>query len=822
MPQAALATLLGHLRHLSVPRLVEGRGDAQLLDEFLRQHDAGAFASLLRRHGPMVLGICRRVLRHAQDAEDAFQATFLVLVRRGASVRRRDSLAGWLYGVALRTARRAKLDAARRRTRDERAARWQEERPSDDVDWRDLRAVLDEEIAALPEKYRAPLVLCHLQGHTHVEAARRLRLPPGSLSKRLARARGLLRGRLLRRGIALSAAALLTVLAGQAGAAVSPLLARAATGNALLALAGSATAAVRAAALADGVSRAMFAGRVGRWAIGLAVAGLLIGGGMLAGLRLAAAPPPGAAPAQAAPAAPPANDPPRAAVVPRRDRKALGAIKRHLLLRGGGNDKSEAAVAAGLLWIVKQQAADGHWPLDAPRGQKNDVAGTAFGLLPLLGAGHTHTDDGDPFAKNVRRGLDFLLAGQKNDGDLGGGAYPHALASQALFQAYALTGDPKLAAPARSALDYIVKGQNTAGGWGYTPGSPRGDLSVTSYQLAALHDARAAGLDVPQTALDAAARFVQSCRAGDGYAYQPSGPLQPTPTMTAAGLLSLADAGGETNTDEFRRRLGNLIEIAPASAINVYTAHLAADVLRRHGRRAWPKWNATLRDGLVARQEADGGWPTKGEPFAETGGRLMISSLTLLTLEVYYREELALAAASRPLKANELEGAWSDLSIADPIKSRRAVWALARSPKLALPLLKEALALAPAPAVDDKRIARLIADLDDDSFEVREGASAALAKLGGAAGPALRRALERTPSAEVRRRLEALVAELDKTSVTPQHRRALRAVEVLEEIGTPEAEKLLARLAEESPDAELAAAAKAALKRMAMPTAIRP
>jgi RNA polymerase sigma factor (sigma-70 family) len=812
MPDATLGTLLGRLRRLAAARPGEGRSDGQLLDDFLRARDESAFAALLRRHGPMVLGVCRRVLRHAHDADDAFQATFLVLVRRGDSVRRQQSLAGWLYGVALRTARRARLDAARRRRREGRAAGRPAGAAADDADWRDLRAVLDEEIAALPQKYREPLVLCHLEGHTHLQAARRLGVPAGSLSKRLARARGLLRGRLLRRGVALSAAALLAVLAGQGTAAVPPALGRAAAGTALLALAGGATAAGRVAALADGVTRALFLGRVKAGLIGLAVLGLVIGAGVLAGRPVPSAPPPGGAPAQPAPAQPaPADRKPP----PRRDRKALDAIKQRLLLRAGGNAKSEAAIAAGLLWIAKQQAADGRWPLDALGGQKNDVAGTAFGLLPLLGAGHTHKDADGPFAKNVQAGLDFLIAGQQKDGDLGGGAYAHALASRALFQAYALTGDPKLAAPARLALDYVVRGQNEAGGWGYTPGSPRGDLSVTAYQVAALRDARAAGLDVPQPALDAAARFVQSCRAGGGYAYLPGVGAAPTLTMTAAGLHALGGAGGDTTTDEFRGGLRKLAADAPGPAGSVYAAHWAADVLRRHGGDDWPKWNAAVRDRLVARQEADGGWPAKGQEYADAGGRLMISSLTLLTLEVYYREDLALAAASRPLGPNELEAAWSDLAAADAVRARRGLWALAGSPERALPFLKEALAPAPAPAADDKQTTRLIAALDDDSFEARERASAELAKLGGAVEPALRRALERPPSAEARRRLEALLAKLEGARFTPEHRRALRAIEVLEEIGTPEAEKVLSRLAKESPVAYLAAAAKAALARLA-------
>jgi RNA polymerase sigma factor (sigma-70 family) len=822
MADATLRTVLCHLRRLGAARPGDHLSDRQLLDAFLRRRDESAFAALLARHGPMVLGVCRRVLRHEQDADDAFQATFLVLVRRGASVRGPDSLGSWLYGVALRTARHARLDAARRRRREERAAASPLCESPDDVDWRDLRAVLDEEIAGLPESYREPLVLCHLEGQTNAQAARRLRVPLGSLSKRLARARGLLRGRLLRRGLTLSAAALLTVLGGQSGAAVPPALARATTGTALLALAGGAAPAA-VAALADGIGHALLPGPVKGWLLGLAVVGVLLGGGYFAGW-FAPAPSSGGDSAWAAPVVPVQKEPPRdeppesaekkppRAEPPARDRKDLDAIKQRLLSRGGGNAKSEAAVAAGLLWLVKQQTKDGHWALEDAGGQKNDIAGTAFGLLPLLGAGHTHHADKGPFTDSVRRGLDFLVARQKKDGDFGGGMYAQALASRALFQAYVLTGDPKLAAPAGSALDFIVQAQHDAGGWRYTPRSA-GDLSVTAWQVAALHDARAAGLDVPQKALDAAARFVATCRAPGGYTYLPAAGTA-TQTMTAAGLFAASDLGARTEEDHFREGVGAVAKGDPPAA-NSYQLHWAAEVLARHGGADWKGWNAKMRDGLVERQKADGSFSAEGDLFGPGGGRVMVTSLSLLALEVYYRDELLFAANPARLRTDkEVEAAWSDLAGADPIKARRSVWALARSPREALSVLDKSLTPPAPPAADAKKLARLIADLDDDRFDVRESATKELEKLGKAAEPALRGALKGQPSAEARRRLEALLSGLEGRRYTPEHRRLLRAVEVLEQIGTAEAQRVLERVAKEWPEDDLARAAEAALRRL--------
>jgi RNA polymerase sigma-70 factor (ECF subfamily) len=170
--------------------------DRQLLERFVRRRDEEAFALLVRRHGPLVLGVCQRVLEHQQDAEDAFQATFLVLVRKARSLSRPELLANWLYGVAYRTARKARVAARRRRSHEGRVVTLPAGDPVAALAEGELRAVLDEEIKRLPEKYRAPVLLCDVEGLTHEEAARRLGWPVGSMSSRLARGRELLRDRL--------------------------------------------------------------------------------------------------------------------------------------------------------------------------------------------------------------------------------------------------------------------------------------------------------------------------------------------------------------------------------------------------------------------------------------------------------------------------------------------------------------------------------------------------------------------------------------------------------------------------------------------------
>jgi RNA polymerase sigma factor (sigma-70 family) len=195
--------------------------DHALLDRFVRDADGEAFAELVRRHGPMVRATCARLLGPTPDADDAFQAAFLVLVRRAGSVSRRDLLGPWLHTVALRAARKALALRQRRHSR-ERPVTHMPEPTLEPTEPRDWLPLLDDAVQALPEKYRLPLVLCELQGVSRAEAAERLALAEGTLSSRLARGRDLLRRRLVRRGVSVSAVALAAGLASQASASVAP------------------------------------------------------------------------------------------------------------------------------------------------------------------------------------------------------------------------------------------------------------------------------------------------------------------------------------------------------------------------------------------------------------------------------------------------------------------------------------------------------------------------------------------------------------------------------------------------------------------------
>jgi RNA polymerase sigma factor (sigma-70 family) len=206
-------------------KVAEEPSDTEFLRRFAAGRDEAAFEALVRRHGPMVEGVCRRILGNVHSAEDAFQAVFMVLVKKSASIRRPELLSNWLYGVACRVARKAKISAIRKESRERRAGKMPTQEQLLDLEWAELKVVLDEELSQLPEKYRAPLVLCYLYGQTNAEAAAQLGWPTGSMSERLSRARDMLRKRLNRRGLTLSAGLLALLLSQKAAsAAVSPLL----------------------------------------------------------------------------------------------------------------------------------------------------------------------------------------------------------------------------------------------------------------------------------------------------------------------------------------------------------------------------------------------------------------------------------------------------------------------------------------------------------------------------------------------------------------------------------------------------------------------
>jgi RNA polymerase sigma factor (sigma-70 family) len=255
--------VIHHFRRAALLQDGAGMTDGQLLVEYVRRREEAALAALVRRHGPMVWGVCRRVLHNHHDAEDAFQATFLVFVRKASSIDPPELLANWLYGVAHQTALKARATIAKRRTRERQVMEMPEPALNDQELWSDLQPLLDYELSRLPDKYRVAIVLCDLEGKPRKEAARHLGVPDGTLGARLARGRKMLAGRLARHGVTLSAGALAVVLTENAATASVPTGVVSTTIKAAsLFASGKASAvgviSVKAVALTEGVMKTMF------------------------------------------------------------------------------------------------------------------------------------------------------------------------------------------------------------------------------------------------------------------------------------------------------------------------------------------------------------------------------------------------------------------------------------------------------------------------------------------------------------------------------------------------------------------------------------
>lgn len=338
-----------------------------------------------------------------------------------------------------------------------------------------------------------------------------------------------------------------------------------------------------------------------------------------------------------------------------------GLDRAELVRREGGTVHSEKAVEEGLAWIVRHQAADGSWVLNVhevcqacPAQQTIDsrTGATGLALLPLLGAGHVHTVK-SRHQGAVRRGLEWLLAHQQDNGDLhvgGSGSahmYSHAIAAMALCEAYGLSRDPKLRDPAERAIRFIAAAQNEAtGGWRYKPGQP-GDTSVFGWQLFALRSADLAGFAIPRTTLKGAAKFLNQVAADAKkitYAYQPGGPA--TAVMTAEALVARQLMGWPRDHPSLVKGAGRVAaDLGRSNQRNIYYWYYATQLLHNMKNKDWERWNPLVREALIASQVTDdscakGSW----DPFAPdrdrwgaSGGRLFQTALSVLTLEVYYR-----------------------------------------------------------------------------------------------------------------------------------------------------------------------------------------
>ena len=327
--------------------------------------------------------------------------------------------------------------------------------------------------------------------------------------------------------------------------------------------------------------------------------------------------------------------------------------------RRGGNPHTEAAVNAALVWLANHQFYDGHWSLQhyvdnckdkscSGTGEvPADAGATAMGLLPFLATGETHLAKG-PYKEHIRRGIDWLIRNQQPDGNLAKGAvqmmYSHGLATIALSEAYGLSGDRRVGMAAQGAVNFILNAQNTAdGGWRYNPKDP-GDTSVVGWQLMALKSAHMAGLNVGGSVFSGTSKWLDSVAVHDGaeYAYQPGNPS--SNTMTSVGLLCRQYLGAKRDSPMLTGGMSYLLNHLPDEGFpNVYYWYYATQVMHNMSGYEWDTWNRKIRELLVHSQVrgvdqcANGSWAPEKDAWGRHGGRLMTTSLSCLTLEVYYR-----------------------------------------------------------------------------------------------------------------------------------------------------------------------------------------
>jgi hypothetical protein len=355
-----------------------------------------------------------------------------------------------------------------------------------------------------------------------------------------------------------------------------------------------------------------------------------------------------------------------------------GATRERMLTEGGGNRLSEAAVARSLQWLAMHQSQEGRWGLhdfnrcarekpypagamktcncDGASTRRNDIAATGFALLPFLASGITHKNANSKsvqvdYTKTVEAGLFWLMKKQAADGSFSGEMYSHGIASIAICEAYGLSNDPRLKLSAQKAVNFIVSAQdNAGGGWRYAPKTP-GDTSVTGWQLMALKSAQMAGLNVPRQTLTLCERFLDSVEDSNKGRYKYTADSGPTPVMSSVALLCRQYLGVNPRNPGLIKGCEYLVQSAmPGTSNNIYYEYYATQVLHHMGGDTWKIWNEGkdgkpgIRDYLIHRQEQnkgnrqhiEGSFPVT-DVYGGEGGRVMITALSVLCLEVYYR-----------------------------------------------------------------------------------------------------------------------------------------------------------------------------------------
>jgi len=807
MATSQMSDVIHYLRRAVLLRDGAGLTDGQLLECYLSRGEDAALEALVRRHGPMVWGVCHRVLGNHHDAEDAFQATFLVLVRKASTIMPREKVANWLYGVAHQTARKARATAARRKGRERQVTPMPDAEAVQPDLWHDLEPLLDQELSRLPDKYRVVLVLCDLEGRTRKEAARRLGIPEGTVAGHLARAREMLAKRLARHGPALSGAVLATMLVQNAASASVPTSLLFSTVKAVTlvatgqAVAGSVPATV--AALVEGVMRAMLLQKlkIGVVALLMAFATAGVGGltyrGLASGVQQDAVKQEAAqggkakaatgnpnADNQPATAAPLGAGPPRVQVEhnspvlslawsPNGQWIATGTKDGTIHITDAASGKEIRRFATGNAVAAMAISPDGKtlatchdgqsvgkW--DTGTGKKQDTGGGGGGGTNRAAEHVAFTPDGQTI---IGVGVGAIYLWQAN----GGGAMGFG-GNLAGFAAIAPDG--------------------SVGGWCEAQGLCRfckfdpnnqkmiGPKTMTTLQVGNAHsiafgpggNVLAVGGDDKQVQLwDLADKKATTKLSGLD---SPASKL----AFSADGKTLAALAGDGTSI-----RIYDLTRNTTRCQINHNRGEVGSLALSPDGKML----ATTAKDGKVLFL-----WTTAARELSHKGPPLTLSAKELTTL-------------------------WTDLANPDYEKADNAWRRLGAAGDNAIPMLREQIRAIAVPPVDMKRIEKLVAELDSAKFATRDQAIKELMAVGELAIVPLQRLMEKPPSAEARERANLILKKLGEPVLTPERQRVLDAIDLLEQVRTAAAIGLLEEIERDALIPQIRIEARQVLQRSA-------